>query len=122
MSLQTDDGFRLDPHQLQLKVLHDGTKSTILLIGECDLASHEALRAGLRDVFAARPHQIVLDLSDLSFIDSTGIHGIIELHTRARLEGIQLAICPGSRQVQRIFDLSGLTAQLPFLPDDGDGA
>jgi anti-sigma B factor antagonist len=118
MALHADERYGLDPHGLRLEVVQDGTTSTIALFGECDLAQQDTLRAGVREAFAAQPEQIVLDLGGLGFIDSTGIRGIIELHKRARHENIRLVICPGSRQVQRIFDLSGLTAQLPFLAAD----
>ena len=115
MAIRADDRFALDPHGLSLEIAHFGTTCTLKLTGECDLAQRDALRAGLREVFAAGPEQIVLDLSGLRFIDSTGIHAVIELYKRADRDGVRLVICPGSRQVQRIFDLCGLTAQLPFL-------
>jgi len=57
----------------------------------------------------------VLDLSALSFIDSTGIHGVIELHRRSLAQNVRLLIVPGVPTVQRPFELLGLTATLPFL-------
>lgn len=116
MALRADDRFRFDADGMLVEVTHHGTTSGIQLVGECDLAQQETLRASVLEVFTVGPEHIVLDLSDLTFIDSTGIHFVIELHKRARRQGVRLVICPSSRQVQRIFDLCGLTARLPFLP------
>jgi hypothetical protein len=55
----------------------------------------------------------------LAFIDSSGIHVMIELSERAARQECRLLICPGPRAVQRVFELCGLTTRLPFV---GDGA
>jgi anti-anti-sigma factor len=109
-----------DEGGMLLEVTHQGTTSTIQLVGECDLAQQEKLRATVREVFAARPEHVVLDMSRLTFIDSTGIRVVIELATRARQEDVRLVICPGSRQVQRVFEVCGLMAHLPFVADGGE--
>jgi anti-anti-sigma factor len=62
------------------------------------------------------PECVVLDLSRLSFIDSTGVHAVTELHKRAEQQRARVVIVPGPRAVQRIFELVGLTEVLPFLP------
>jgi anti-sigma B factor antagonist len=57
---------------------------------------------------------ITLDLSGLTFIDSTGLGVITKLDSEARGSGIALAIVPGPRDVQRVFEISGLSDTLPF--------
>src|SRR5205823_4913728 len=52
-----------------------------------------------------------------SFIDSTGVRGVIELHKRCEQQNVHLLIVPGPPAVQRVFALLGLTELLPFLPD-----
>jgi anti-anti-sigma factor len=117
MALRADHRLNFDAGGMLLEVTHQGTTSTIQLVGECDLAQQEKLWATIREVFAARPEHVVLDLSRLSFIDSTGIRVVLDLDTRARQEDVRLVICPGSPQVQRVFELCGLTARLPFVLD-----
>ena len=102
------------PGQLGISVGKQGTTTTISLRGEWDLAHKSAMREAVTEVFAGSPEYVVLDLAGLSFIDSTGVHGVIELHRRSQQQGARLVIVPGPRAVQRIFELLGLTEDLPF--------
>jgi anti-sigma B factor antagonist len=108
--LTTDEGGML------ILTHEQGTTTTIELVGECDLAHRQDLRATIRRVLADQPERLVLDLTRLSFIDSSGIHIIIELSQRAARTQCQLLICPGPPAVQRVFELCGLSTRLPFLP------
>jgi anti-anti-sigma factor len=105
------------PAQLGIAISAQGTTTTISLRGEWDLAQESAMRNVVNDVLERGPDCVVLDLSCLSFIDSTGIHGILELRKRSAQQHTHLVIVPGPRAVQRVFELTGLTDVLPFLPD-----
>jgi anti-anti-sigma factor len=58
--------------------------------------------------------RIVLDLSGLSFIDSTGVGVVLRLNSESKREGIALQIIPGPMHVHRVFETSGLSDALPF--------
>jgi anti-anti-sigma factor len=92
------------------------TATTIALRGEWDLAQALRMRGATSDVLQRSPKCVVLDLTRLSFIDSTGVRGVIELHNRSEQQNVHLVIVPGPRAVQRVFELLGLTELLPFLP------
>ncbi len=102
------------PGRLDILIRRQGTTTTIGLIGEWDLAqqriAHEAIHKALDD----RPENLVLDLSGLSFIDSSGLHVTIELQKRAIRQNIRLVIISGPRAVQRLFEICQLTETLPF--------
>jgi anti-anti-sigma factor len=102
---------------LDITIAEQGTTTTISLQGEWDLAQQSAMRAAISDILARSPECVVLDLSCLDFIDSTGIHGVIELQKRSQQQRARLVIVPGPGQVQRTFELVGLTEILPFLSD-----
>ncbi len=57
---------------------------------------------------------MLLDLSGLEFIDSTGLGVIIDLDQRARRGDFELSIVPGPRHVQRVFEVTMLSESLPF--------
>ena len=84
----------------------------VKLAGEFDLSGRELAD----DVYAAvnGATKIVLDLSDLEFIDSMGIHFVVTAHERAKQEGKALTIVQGGPQVSRVFKLVGLDDVLPF--------
>jgi anti-sigma B factor antagonist len=87
----------------------------MLVRGELDMGTAPILSPRLAQLRAER--QLVrLDLSELEFIDSTGIHLLIAAFNSAREDGCQLAIeTPLSPQVHRVFELLGLDHSL-FVP------
>jgi anti-sigma B factor antagonist len=57
---------------------------------------------------------VVIDLRQLTFLDSTGIAALVEADSYARRDGWNLAIVKGPPQVQRVLELCGLTEVLPL--------
>jgi anti-anti-sigma factor len=104
---------------LELSVTQQGTTATLELVGELDVAQEAPVRDALKQVLDSQPESLVLDLSRLSFIDSTGIGIVIGLKKSAERDGVRLVICQGPLAVQRVFELTGLTSSLPFIPSTG---
>jgi anti-sigma B factor antagonist len=104
------------PGQLGITISDQGTTTTVSLRGEWDLGEEAAIRRSLSGVLERSPERVILDLTGLGFIDSTGVHGVIELHQSSERQSVRLLIVPGSRAVQRVFELVGLSNVLPFLP------
>jgi len=88
------------------------------LTGEFGLASEKEFKDKMRVVANDGLGKLVLDLRELTFIDSTGLRMILEQWNRFRADGLDLSILPGSGQVQRVFAMTGLAELLPFA----DGA
>jgi len=91
-----------------------GTTSTIGPRGEWDLAGKAAASRAVAETLQRSPDRLVLDLSRLTFMDSSAVHATIQLTERSQAEEFHFAIIPGSRAVQRIFDICHLTETLPF--------
>ena len=101
------------------EILEIGTSRTreeyvIELAGELDLSG--VARVG--EVFAAAldtdAREIVLDLRDLQFLDSTGVYAILKAERLASARDRSFVIVRGPRQVQRIFEISGIVDLLSF--------
>jgi anti-anti-sigma factor len=103
------------PGPLEIVVREQGTTTTIALDGEWGLAEQDATRQAIRSALARSPECVVLDLSQLTFIDSSGIHVLLELQRRSTQQNIRLMIVPGPRAVQRLFEIVGLASALPSL-------
>ncbi len=99
---------------LRIVVREPGTTTTIALEGKWDIAERRAPRQALRTALERRPECLVLDLSGLSFMDSTGVHGTIEAARWSSRLNVRLVIVPGPPTVQRIFEICQLTQTLPF--------
>jgi anti-anti-sigma factor len=90
----------------------DGT-ITLELHGELDMASTERFKQSAAEVVDARCGHVVIDLRGLSFIDSSGIRGVLRVQAQLP-DAVRLELLPGPPAVQRVFELTGLIAALPF--------
>ena len=82
------------------------------LSGEFDLSGRELVDELFGSINGGR--KIVLDLSELDFIDSMGIHFVVTAHQMAQAEGREFSIVRGPPAVDRVFKLVGLGDVLPF--------
>ncbi len=101
--------------QLSLDVRASGDTTVLALHGELDLATTVAVRRALDDIDQNPPQRLIIDLSGLSFMDSCGVKLLVTESNRARRRSdLQLEIRPGPRSVQRVIEILGLDATLPF--------
>ena len=104
------------PGRLNVRVEKDAPEARVLLEGELDLASVGLVEERLAEVEARAPERIVIDLEQLTFIDSTGLRTLIQADARAREAGRELVLRPGGESIQRVFALTGTNEVLRFEP------
>lgn len=108
------------PGPLSVRETSEGGVRRLTPIGELDLATAPLLERAFDVVFRdGDAEMIVVDLTELSFMDSTGIHLLIRMH-RACADADRLRVINGSRAVERVMDLTGVRAHLPIISSDGD--
>jgi len=96
-------------------VTRDGDHATARLTGEFDMSATFNVEPALERALAQPGiRALTVDLSQLSFIDSTGIGVLLRLNSEAQESGTELAIVPAEPQVQRIFEVAGVSEALPF--------
>src|SRR5947209_15305641 len=93
------------PGQLSIAVRTRGRTTLIELTGEWDLVGTPEVRHAVDHVLSDQPECLVLDLSGLSFIDSSGLHGTVGIDRHCSAQGVRLVIIPGSPAVQRPFQI-----------------
>jgi anti-sigma B factor antagonist len=100
-----------------LTICIDGEASSCLvqLFGELDVASVSCFEAELRRIEAETYEAIVIDLSGLDFMDSSGIQILVEAVARSRANGDRMRVLRGTHQVDQVLRLTGLDAELPYL-------
>jgi|tagenome__1003787_1003787.scaffolds.fasta_scaffold19321907_2 anti-sigma B factor antagonist len=91
--------------RFEVRTWPDRARVVVALRGELDIDSVGAVRAELDDLDAAGWASIVMDLRELTFIDSTGLRLLIEADRGARRRGASLAIVDGSPAVERLLEL-----------------
>ena len=92
----------------------------LALIGELDLSTVEKVEEELRKVEDGGAETVVLDLTSLSFLDSTGLRTIVTADQRARKSGRRLAIVKGPDTVHRVFTITRLDERLDMVEGADD--
>jgi anti-sigma B factor antagonist len=102
---------------LSLETFHGEGSVRIALEGELDYSSALTLDDELRRAEASVHNVLVLDLSELRFMDSTGLGIIATSYRRMRRAGGRLIIASPTRAVRRIFQLTGMLERLEVVED-----
>jgi anti-sigma B factor antagonist len=102
---------------LSLETREEGDQVRIALSGELDLSSALTFDEEVRRAEAREPKTLVIDLSGLRFLDSTGLRLIMSAQARARKRGMRLAIVEGGDAVKRIFRLAGVNRRLDIVQE-----
>ena len=95
---------------------HDGL-AHVVLIGELDLSTIDRLEQELARVEAAGSATVALDLTRLTFLDSSGLRVIVSADQRARRENRRFVVVRGPDTVQRVFSITRLDEQLDLVDD-----
>jgi anti-sigma B factor antagonist len=105
----------VEPKPFRCDVARDGDVVRITLEGELDIATSPAVEGVLREPCDDGIRRRVLDLSGLTFMDSSGLRTILSAQASSRRDGWALALVPGPPAVQRIFEITGVKDRLRFV-------
>jgi anti-anti-sigma factor len=98
----------------------DGVR-VVAVSGELDLDTMGQLNAALASDDAALA-TTVLDLRGLTFIDSSGVSGVLSAARRARDAGGRLVCVPGPPSIRRVFELTGVDTAVEWVAGPGEVA
>lgn len=100
--------------QLTLHAWREGDVHTIALTGELDLSNAADVERELLHAEATNASTIVIDLSELQFMDSTGIRLLVAADGRSRADSARLRLTRPPAQVFRVLCIAGIDGLLPF--------
>jgi anti-sigma B factor antagonist len=104
---------------MEVNIEERGDTVSVTLRGELDISTAPRLEADLRRAEAGSARVIVLDLSQLDFMDSTGLRLLIAADARARDDGRRLVLVEGNEMVQRVLRVTRLDERLEIVSDPG---
>jgi anti-sigma B factor antagonist len=99
---------------LTIETHRDGNQVVVRADGELDIASSKGFEDELHRAIDSDASTVVLDLSGLSFIDSTGLRALVAVSAHSHNHGDRLRILRGPEAVERVLEVSGLDRQLPL--------
>jgi anti-sigma B factor antagonist len=104
---------------LAVRLLLEGTGQKLSLAGELDLTNAKTFAAELERAEVEGDASITIDMTELEFIDSTGIAALLAAHQRLNENGdggVRLRLVPSrAGAVQRVMSLTGLDEAIPSL-------
>ncbi len=86
----------------------------VRIAGDVDLATAPRLQATLAEALGGA-HVVVVDLREVTFMDSTGLHVLMETQSHATRTGNRLVFVRGRRSVHRLFEVTGIDEQLQVV-------
>jgi anti-anti-sigma factor len=100
---------------LTIHVQRDAERVSLLLEGELDMENAATLDEQLLNAEQSPVAEIVLDLSQLRFIDSSGLKSILIATKRSQEDSNRLGVMAGSGDVARLLSLTAIDQSLKLL-------
>ena len=107
------------PQPFEVRTERSGRVHRLILTGELDIATTPILRRAFEAVYEGDAAMIVLDLTQLRFMDSTGIGALIRMNDACEAAD-RLRIVNGSAAVVKVLDITGVRRQLPIISSNDD--
>ncbi|MEA2313352.1 MAG: hypothetical protein QOI03_44 [Solirubrobacteraceae bacterium] len=105
----------MQPAPFEVSSDKQGEDGKLALSGELDIASAPRLEEAADAMLAQPVRRLVIDLSGLTFIDSSGLRLLIALNDRANEDGWTLALLPPPEPSRSVFQITGADENLPFI-------
>lgn len=99
--------------ELSIDIKTEGDLTVYRLRGSLDLATSPSVRAALMQSASEGKHDIVVDLTKLEFLDSTGLGALIGAHRRALEHGGKVRLAVGEGPIARLLNITGLIRVFP---------
>lgn len=99
---------------MDVSIRTEKTEDALVLhvMGEVDVSCADVLRSALADAMKEAVSEVVVDLSEVPYIDSTGIGVLVGAAHTAAEAGKQLVCEKPQRNVERVLSLLGVDAEL----------
>jgi anti-sigma B factor antagonist len=91
----------------------DDDVATVTVHGEIDLSTVDAFAARLSEIARQNPQRLVIDLTGVGFLDSSGLHAFVRVR-RELPEGCPIILRRPQRQVREVFEVTGLSQVFVF--------
>ncbi|MCD6378037.1 MAG: STAS domain-containing protein [Planctomycetes bacterium] len=101
------------------KVQWVGADNNVVVItaaGEIDLHQSNAFQQSLMEPLEQNPSRVVVDLSEVSYMDSSGVASLVKLLSRAMKQGIDVRLAGLNERVRSIFEITRLDTVFGIYP------
>jgi len=85
--------------------------------GEIDMATTPLVERALEDCIESEPARVLVDMSEVTFIDAAGVRSLNDFDERFRSTGAELLVSRPSWQVRRVLETARKRCRLRIAPD-----
>ncbi len=105
----------------EVRIEREEKTAVAVLTGEVDMSNAASVRQQIAESVTPDDDALLVDLSELSFIDSAGLHALIELGTVLDERRQQLLLCvPHDSPIERAIEIIGLSRSVSVHADRGE--
>lgn len=97
-----------DSHGLAIEVRRDAAAVEVHLRGEIDLKNSPRLRSTLQELVTSKPRRVILDLTDVTYVDSSGMGTIVEFRRKLQPSGGVLVLSGLQERVRSVLEITRL--------------
>ncbi|HVB05541.1 MAG TPA: STAS domain-containing protein [Acidimicrobiales bacterium] len=94
----------------------------LLVYGELDVMTTPRLHEALEQVVAEEPSNVLIDLANVTFLDSTALGALVVAHRHMQDRGGELRLVAVPPAVAKVFDMTGLTERFHIYADADSAA
>jgi anti-sigma B factor antagonist len=101
-------------HAFACRVFFVSERAIVAVSGDIDLATAPKVERKINEALALPISGIRVDLGDVTFLDSSGLHVLLQAQSRANERGIAFALAAVPREAMRVLELTGMTERFRF--------
>jgi anti-sigma B factor antagonist len=111
-----------DQTPLSIEVRHPAPTTTLLVVaGDLDFQTRDQFSGTALALLGQEDRQLEVDLSGLTFFDSSGLASLVLLHGKAEAKGMRVKVVGISPYMRYVLRRTGLESVLDLPPDTGPG-
>jgi len=97
------------------EIVNGGQAVRLRVVGEIDMSTVPTFEKALSSALDAKHERLMIDLSEVNFMDSSGLNALVRARDAMEDTGVEMVISGVSNQVHRLFEVSGLMTAFMFV-------
>ncbi len=102
---------------MQINLDSRGDVSVFGVSGDIDINSSPEMKKGFEKVFREKQEKVLIDLTDVGYVDSSGLATIVEIFKNMKIYGGKLRLAGLSDKVKGLFEITKLDQLFEIFPD-----
>ena len=103
------------PENVIKAVRHHDQDVIMELAGEIDMKCSAKIKDKFKEIFLQKPHSVIVDMTEVSFMDSSGLAVLVGALKRSRINNSELKLAGLTKEVRDIFEICRLETIFQFF-------